>query len=108
MVSEIVKKYCCEDISNIENYDKAIADTTKVWECHHKFETMCPLRPMSVEKLKEQGLYYNRPASELIFLTKSEHRKLHMASYIEYDEWLGYIYYPFYDRQFRKRSLEEK
>lgn len=39
MISEnYVKRYCCEDISKIENYDKAIADTTQVWECHHKME----------------------------------------------------------------------
>ena len=27
--------------------------------------------------MKELGLYYNRPASELIFLTRYEHNKLH-------------------------------
>lgn len=107
MVSGIVKKYCCEDISDIENYDKAIADTTKVWECHHKFETMC-LFPVSVKKLKEQGLYYNRPASELIFLTKSEHLKLHRVNEMEYDEWRVYVYYPFCKKQALKRGSEEK
>ena len=29
MINETqAKKYCCEDISNIENYDKAVADKT--------------------------------------------------------------------------------
>ena len=32
------KKFCKEDISKIENYDKAIADTTQVWDCHHRTE----------------------------------------------------------------------
>ena len=32
------KKYCKEDISKIKNYDKAIADTTKTWHCHHSEE----------------------------------------------------------------------
>ena len=34
-----VKKFCCEDISKIENYAAAIADTTQTWECHHRMET---------------------------------------------------------------------
>ena len=36
MISESYKKYCCEDPSLIENYDKAIADTTQTWEIHHR------------------------------------------------------------------------
>lgn len=30
-------------------------------------------------ELIEKGLYYNRPASELIFLSQKEHAKLHMT-----------------------------
>ena len=30
------KSYCKDDISLIENYDKAIADNTQVWHCHHR------------------------------------------------------------------------
>ena len=32
-----VKRFC-NDYSKIENYDKAIADTTQTWEVHHKME----------------------------------------------------------------------
>lgn len=32
---------------------------------------------LSKNVLKQKGLYYNRPASELVFLTKKEHRRLH-------------------------------
>ena len=67
-----IKKFCKDDISLIENYDKAIADTTQVWQCHHRRETI-----YSRSELKEIGEYYNRPACELIFLTKSEHMRLH-------------------------------
>ena len=67
-------KYCKNDISLIENYDKAIADTTQVWHCHHRRETV-----MSRKDLIEIGEYYNRPAIELIFLTKSEHNRLHKS-----------------------------
>ena len=66
------KSYCKEDISLIENYDKAIADKRWVWHCHHRRETI-----FSKSDLIEIGEYYNRPACELIFLTKSEHMRLH-------------------------------
>lgn len=67
-----VKSYCKDDISLIENYDKAIADKTQVWDCHHRRETI-----YSVKELIEIGEYYNRPACELIFLTHSDHTILH-------------------------------
>ena len=66
------KSYCKDDISLIENYDKAIADTTQVWDIHHRRETI-----FSRKDLIEIGEYYNRPACELIFLTKSDHTILH-------------------------------
>ena len=67
-----VKKFCKDDISLIENYDKAIADDTQVWDCHHRRETI-----YSVKDLQDIGEYYNRPACELIFLTPVDHRRLH-------------------------------
>ena len=71
-----VKSYCCEDLSLIENYDKAIADTTQTWECHHRGEVL-PCGRFSADDLKKFGLYFNRPSSELIFLTPFAHRQLH-------------------------------
>lgn len=67
-----VKYYCCEDISNIENYKQAIADETQTWHCHHRLGV-----EISTEKLKELGLYLNRPACELIFLTEQDHVIVH-------------------------------
>ena len=73
MISEkIAKSYCKDDISLIENYDKAIDDITQVWHCHHRRETI-----FSRKDLIEIGEYYNRPACELIFLTQNEHNRLH-------------------------------
>ena len=69
-----VKKFCNEHISLIENYDKAINDDTQTWDCHHKLGIELNL---SKQQLKNNGLYYNRPASELIFLTPFEHKSLH-------------------------------
>lgn len=71
---EQVKKYCKESIELIENYDKAIADTTQIWDCHHRWETDFGY---SVKELKEMGEYYNTSASNLIFLTHSEHSMIH-------------------------------
>lgn len=71
-----IKLYCCEDPSLIENYDKAIADNSQVWDCHHRLEIQED-KILTIQDLKRQGLYYHRPASELIFLTKVEHNKLH-------------------------------
>lgn len=66
-----VKLYCCEDISLIENYEEAINSSDK-WECHHKLGLN-----KSKQELIDIGLYYDRPASELIFIKQSEHRALH-------------------------------
>ena len=66
------KAFCKDDISLIENYDKAIADKSQVWHCHHRRETI-----FSRKDLIEIGEYYNRPACELIFLTSLEHYRLH-------------------------------
>lgn len=69
-----VLSYCIEDASAIENYEKAIADPEVVWICHHRKEID---ENKSMIQLIEEKLYYMRPASELIFLTPSEHTKLH-------------------------------
>ena len=66
------KAYCRDDISLIENYVKAVSDTTQLWHCHHRRETI-----LSRKDLIEIGAYYNRPACELIFLTPNEHLSLH-------------------------------
>ena len=76
-----LKKFCKEDPSMIENYDKAITDNTQIWHCHHRDEIRTLPSGMKVyrskQELIENGRYYNCPANELIFLTKSEHSTLH-------------------------------
>lgn len=68
------KKFCKEDISKIENYVKAVNDTTKTWHCHHRTEIWWNC---SKQDLIKNECYYNRKACELIFLTPEEHVKLH-------------------------------
>ena len=70
---QTVYAYCIEDVSKIENYNEAINSSEK-WICHHKKETELN---KSAKDLIKMGLYYHRPANELIFLTKSEHSRLH-------------------------------
>ena len=72
----------CKDYENIENFEKAKADNFKGWCCHHRLQTWTSdgerrLVDISMDELKALGMYYNRPASELIFLTRSEHKSLH-------------------------------
>ena len=75
--NQTVRKFCCEDISHIENYDKAVTDMEHTWDCHHRLEIGDNGENVSRLDLISHGIYYNRPASELIFLTKSEHTRLH-------------------------------
>lgn len=73
------KRFCCEDISTIENYDLAVADKERVWCCHHRLEYNEATGKFTLSfVLKNRGLYYHRPASELIFMTLSDHRALHV------------------------------
>lgn len=76
--------YCCEPTSKIENYKLAKADNFRGWQIHHRFEThdfdgVWQKRKIHypVSMLKSLDLYYNRPAEELIFMTRSDHMKLH-------------------------------
>lgn len=81
MISKQAKRYCCEELSKIENYEQAISDKTQVWDCHHKNEINIlsngDIVFNSIKELKENGKYYHCPAKELIFLTRKEHLTLH-------------------------------
>lgn len=79
MISESQsRKVCRDDISKIENYDKAINDKTQTWDIHHRLElTLDGEFALTREQLKMHDMYYNRPYYELIFLTRSEHIRMH-------------------------------
>lgn len=77
MINETkAKLYCCDNISLIENYEQAVKDK-QIWDCHHRLEVQNGHRIYTGKELIEAELCWNRPASELIFLTKSEHSKIH-------------------------------
>ena len=72
----------CKEPEKIENYEKAKKDNFKCWECHHRLETHTPDGKrrdvdISVEELISIGMYFDRPAYELVFLPSSEHISLH-------------------------------
>lgn len=74
---------CREPISKIEGYDEMIGSNEK-YVIHHRLETHDKWgnkRDESIPSwvLKRLGLYYYRPASELIFISISEHKKLHQT-----------------------------
>ena len=75
-------KRFCKEPEKIENYEKAKADNFMGWCCHHRLETHNSdgerrLVDITADELQALGMYWYRPASELIFLTISEHRSLH-------------------------------
>lgn len=75
------QNYCSEPLSHVENYDKAMADKTHTWDLHHRLEIetlpdgQVVLR--TAKELEEMGRYWHVPASELIFLPRGEHIRLH-------------------------------
>lgn len=64
-------KCFCRHPELIENYDKAMADNTQTFDCHHRLESC-----FTQKFLKEMNLYYDVEPEALIFLTKSEHSKV--------------------------------
>lgn len=68
------RKYCCEDISHIEGYNEAILPDSGPWVCHHRLGIELGLDHNGLEA---RGLYYGRPASELLFMRRSEHGSIH-------------------------------
>lgn len=76
MINEYnAKRFCCEPIENIENYDAAIADTTQTWCCHHRLGVRDG--KTVTDELKANNMYEHRPAAELIFVTKAKHNAIH-------------------------------
>lgn len=68
-----VKRFC-KEYWKIENYDQAMTDETQTWHCHHRHEIDWVLPK---KELIAIGRYYDVHYSELIFLTREEHVRLH-------------------------------
>lgn len=75
MINKIkAQMFCSEPIELIENYEEAVNDEKNMWVCHHIWGTMLGY---SKDELIELNEYYGIPACNLIFLTKSEHTRIH-------------------------------
>ena len=72
-----LKSYCSEPLELIENYQKALAEGFAGWCMHHRLEIQPDGTRVSMQELIDQGLYYDRPASELVFMRFGEHTSLH-------------------------------
>ena len=70
--------YCCEQLELVENYAAAKADDFQGWDIHHRLEIKPDGTRVSRQELIDHGLYYGRPASELVFMRHGEHIALHM------------------------------
>ena len=81
MISDEVRKYCRKIYHHlIENYEEAM-NSEEMYICHHRKEISEDGRnAFSADELIDLGEYYHRPPEELIFLTKSAHKALHMAA----------------------------
>ena len=71
------KSYCFEPLELVENYMAAKADDFEGWCIHHRLEIKADGTRVSAQELIDQNLYYGRPASELVFMRKLEHHRLH-------------------------------
>lgn len=76
MIAKNAQQYCSDDIKNITNYEEAINDKNNIWVVHHILETDTDIK-RSADYLKQNNLYYNRPAYELCFMKQSDHFWLH-------------------------------
>ena len=71
--------FCSEPLELVENYQQALADDFEDWCIHHRLEIQPNGTRFSRQELKSNGLYYGRPASELVFMRRGEHNRLHIT-----------------------------
>ena len=70
-------KFCSEPLELVENYKQAEAENFKGWCIHHRLEIQQDGTRVSAQELIDKGLYWHRPAEELVFMRCGEHISLH-------------------------------
>ena len=90
MISKNIEDLC-KDYVNIENYDKAVKDS-RIWHCHHRREILKNeygkvIDILTPKELQDANQYWHVSASDLIFLSTSEHNKLHKDAYKKLQEY---------------------
>lgn len=72
MLTGRYKKFC-KDYDKVEGYERAL-HSDEPYFLHHKQGIY-----MSVDEMKEYGWYFDCPPDCLMWVTKSEHKRLHNA-----------------------------
>lgn len=67
----------CKNIEEIENYEQAVNDLENKYECHHRMEIQPDGTKLTKKWMIEHKIYFNVDPCMLIFLTTTEHRKIH-------------------------------
>lgn len=83
-----LNNYTLEPITKIEGFERMV-ESDERFAIHHRLETHRWSRKQQKWVLRDEvipskvlkalGLYYNRPAFELIYMSSSEHSKLHSS-----------------------------
>ena len=65
----------CNNIEQVENYELALKDNFKGWDCHHRLETHNSdgerrLTDITSKELIALEMYWHRPPEELIFMRR--------------------------------------
>lgn len=81
MINLTTVKRFCKDYTKIENYEEAVNDKTQTWHCHHILGEI-----LTRQQLLDHDFYYDVPPCMLKFVTKAEHRRLHMKGHTVTDE----------------------
>ena len=76
-IGKRLEKYC-DKYEEIENFSEAISSPEK-YQLHHRMEIQPDGTRLSRAWMKEHGIYYHLDPCMLIFLSTTEHRKLHTA-----------------------------
>lgn len=71
------KSYCSDPLDKIEHYEEALSEGFKGWCMHHRREIQPDGTRVSMKELIDKGLYFGRPAEELVFMRCEEHISLH-------------------------------
>lgn len=91
--------YRTNEQDKIENYEKAKKDNFVGWVIHHRLElTLNGEFAHTAAELIRMGMYYERPYFELIYLTKSEHVRIHRKGIKLPEKW---------KKAMKKPTLEE-
>jgi hypothetical protein len=76
-------RYCREDYRTIRGYDDAVKSPHRS-SIHHINELT-----FTSDELKKMNMYYNRPASELVWLSVYDHANLHRKFGKSNNRWVG-------------------